>query len=339
MYRLLRGFGISIGVTLAVMSYILLSQGAAAGFVTLILAAIELAFSFDNAVINAQVLNRLSPLWRTLFLTVGIVIAIFLVRAFLPILIVSLTAHLPLGVVTNLALHYPTAYAEKLVSARPGITAFGGAFLLALSLSFFMQDREIRWLEYIERPLGKLEQWWLPLLAALAVVVVLPLLPGVPHRNVSLTAGLAGLAAYAAINGAVALLNNWFSNESDRPEQQVGWAAFATFMYLELLDASLSFDGAIGAFAITNSVILIAAGLGIGAIWVRSLTVYMVRNKTLEAYRYLEHGAHYAIFVLAATMLLAVLVDVPDFVTGTLCLGLIAAALITSRQALEAHAR
>jgi hypothetical protein len=76
------------------------------------------------------------------------------------------------------------------------------------------------------------------------------------------------------------------------------------FLYLELLDASFSFDGVIGAFAITNMVLLIAAGLGVGAVWVRSMTIHIVRKKTLVKYRYLDHGAHYAIGALAAMLLL-----------------------------------
>lgn len=335
MKQLVRSFGFSAGVSLLVLGYVLTARGVGAGVVTLILAAIELAFSFDNAVINAKVLTRLSPLWRTIFLSVGIIIAIFVVRAILPVVIVGLTAHLSLGTVTDLALNHPEEYARHLEQARPGITAFGGAFLLMLSLHFFLADREVQWLKYIEAPLGKLERWWLPVVISVLVVVGLSLLPGNHHKDVALVAGLAGLLTYGAINGLIALLNRWFGGNSTTG-QQVGWAAFATFMYLEILDASLSFDGVIGAFAITSSVVLIAAGLGIGAIWVRSLTVYMVRNRTLEAYQFLEHGAHYAITVLAITMLLAVVVEVPDFVTGVLCLGLIAAALITSRQAVEA---
>ena len=334
----LRNFGISIGLTLAGLGFVLISQGVAAGFVTLILAVIELSFSFDNAVINAKVLSRLSPLWRTLFLSLGILIAIFGVRALLPILIVSVTASLPFGAVADLALHQPHLYAHELELARPAITAFGGAFLLMLALHFFLADRDEKWLKRIETPLARFEYWWFPLLITLTVVFGLSVVPFNQHQFVSLTAGLAGVASYSVINWGITLLNHVFG-KGNKSHHQVGWAAFATFIYLEVLDASLSFDGVIGAFAITSNVLLIGVGLGIGAIWVRSLTVYMVRRHTLEQYRFLEHGAHYAIFVLAVTMLLAVIIEVPDFVTGVLCLGLIGAALVTSRQAIERHVR
>lgn len=337
MKSLARSFGISVGLTLLGLGYVFTVQGSAAGVVTLVLAAIELAFSFDNAVINAKVLNRLSPLWRTLFLSVGIVIAIFGVRALLPLAVVALTAHLSLKDVADLALNHPEQYASELTKAHAAITAFGGAFLLMLALHFFLADRKVRWWRSVELPLSRFEYWWLPLVCTTAVVGLLVLVPANHDRGAVFAAGIAGILAYSIIDGGIGLLNQYFS-KSKQTAHQVGWVAFASFLYLEVLDASLSFDGVIGAFAITNSVILIAIGLGIGAVWVRSLTVFMVRNRTLEAYKYLEHGAHYAIFVLAVAMLLAVVVDVPDFITGMLCLGLIAAAAVTSRQAIPAKA-
>ena len=339
MKQLLRSFGFSSGVSLAVLAYISVTMGVSGTVVTLILAAIELAFSFDNAVINAKILTLLNPLWQRLFLSVGIIIAIFGVRALLPVAIVGLTAHLPLGVVTDLALHHPKVYAEELVAARPAITAFGGAFLMMLAIHFFIADREVHWWKAIEQPLSGYENKWLPVLVAVGIIGLLALLPDNHHKMTALVAGLIGVVAYEAISGLITVMNKAFDGGKHAVNaQRVGWAAFATFLYLEVLDASLSFDGVIGAFAITNEVILIAAGLGIGAVWVRSLTVYMVKRRTLDAYKYLEHGAHYAITVLAATMLLGVIVEVPDALTGVLCLGLIAAAVVTSRQAFEEHA-
>lgn len=335
MKTLVRSFGFSSVVTVLALGGVFGFRGASAGLVALVLAAIELAFSFDNAVINAQILGKLSTFWRSLFLTLGIVIAIFGVRALLPILIVSLSARLPLGRVAQLALYQPHEYARHLMLAHPAIAAFGGIFLLMLSLHFFMVEREVQWLRLIEQTLSRFADWWLPL--AVSVGVTLALALAVPeHRAAILVAGLAGAFSYAALNGLISLLGKLFAVEGGA--LRTGWAALATFAYLEILDASLSFDGVIGAFAITTDVVLIAIGLGIGAVWVRSLTVYMVRQRTLEAYKYLEHGAHYAITVLALTMLLSLLVDVPDFLTGVLCLGLIVAAVVTSREAVEERA-
>lgn len=329
----IRSFGISAGLSLAAVAYVAGFLGPGAVLITLILASIELAFSFDNAIINAKVLNHVSPFWQKLFLSLGIVIAIFGVRMLLPIIIVGWSAHLPMGNVIDLAFHHPEEYAKHLEAAHTTITAFGGAFLMMLVLHFFMRVREVQWLKVVERPLGKLMQWWLPLTITTAIVVGLTLSPLNHHRIATLEAGVAGVLVYTIVNGFIEIMNNLF--DQNATGKRTGWAAFATFMYLELLDASLSFDGVIGAFAITSNVILIAIGLGIGAVWVRSLTIYMVHRNTLESYKYLEHGAHYAIAVLAVAMLASVIINVPDFVTGFLSLGLIASALIASRQALQ----
>lgn len=333
MRSLLRSFGFSLVVTLLAFGYVWLARGVAGGLTVLVLAVIELAFSFDNAIINAKVLSGLSPLWRALFLSVGILIAIFGVRALLPMVIVSAAATMPLGSVINLALHHPAQYAQALHGAQPAITAFGGAFLLMLSWQFFMAEREVRWFRYLEVPLARLRRWWLPLVLTAGAITVVGLLPANHHRAATVVAGLAGLATYSLLEALIGLMNHFFAPQASARGSRVGWAALVTFLYLELLDASLSFDGVIGAFAITSSVVLIAIGLGIGAVWVRSLTVYLVRRRTLETYRYLEHGAHYAILVLGVAMLTAPIVEVPNFVTGVVALGLIVSAVIASRQA------
>jgi hypothetical protein len=328
-----RSFGFSAALSMLALIYVFGALGAGAALIFIVLASIELAFSFDNAVINAKVLGLMSRLWQKLFLSLGIIIAIFGVRLLLPLLIVHLTAHLPLGRVVDLALHHPKLYAEALTSAHISITAFGGAFLLMLTLHFFLSERDIHWVKAIEQPLSRYANWWLPLIITALVVAGLSVLPGNAHGRDTLLAGTIGLLSYAAMDGLIELMGYFFGNDTTR--KRVGWAAFATFMYLELLDASLSFDGVIGAFAITNEVVLIALGLGVGAIWVRSLTVYMVRRRTLESYQYLEHGAHYAIGILALAMLLATVIEVPNFLTGLLCLGVIAAAMLSSRRAIH----
>ena len=88
------------------------------------------------------------------------------------------------------------------------------------------------------------------------------------------------------------------------------------FLYLEVLDASFSFDGVIGAFALSNNMIVIALGLSIGAMFVRSMTIHLVRKGTLAAYRFLEHGAFWAIIVLGAIMLISARFHIPETVTG-----------------------
>lgn len=301
--------------------------------VALVLVAVELAFSFDNAVINAKILSRLPPLWQRLFLTVGVVIAIFGMRVLFPMLIVMATSGLPLGQVADLALNHPAQYADKLVLAHPSISAFGGSFLLMWSLHFFMEEREVLWIRRIEQPLAGLARWWLPAVVTLGMVALFAYLPANHHGSQSLRAGLAGVLLYLAINLFTELLGRLASGSGAADGRQVGLVALLTFIYLQILDASFSLDGVIGAFAITNQIVLIAVGLGVGAIWVRSLTVYMVQRGTLAAYKYLEHGAHYAVLVLALAMFISLLVDVPQLITGLVGLGLICASAAASVQA------
>ncbi len=330
----LRIFGFSTIATIAALIAIAVYLGPGALVVALILIAVELAFSFDNAIINAKILATMSPFWQKIFLTVGIVVAIFGMRVVFPVVIVMLTANLSWGAVVDLALNHPMEYAEKLDLAHPSISAFGGGFLLMLALHFFMDDhRETLWISRIEKPLMRYVRWWVPAVVATATMLIFAALPFNHHPVETIRTGLAGIVLYLVIN----LFTEWVGKVAgqDISVKRTGMAALLTFMYLEILDASFSFDGVIGAFAITNKVVLIAAGLGIGAVWVRSMTVYMVRKGTLDSYKFLEHGAHYAVFVLAVTMLLSLVIDIPEVITGILGLGLIGASIVASRQALQ----
>jgi uncharacterized protein len=326
----LRIFAFSIASTVAILAGVLFGIGPNALLLTLILAVVELTFSFDNAIINAKVLGKLSKSWQNIFLTVGIVIAIFGMRVVFPVVIVMLTADLSWGSVVDLALHHPHEYAEHLDKAHASIAAFGGAFLLMLGLTFFMDDqKDTHWINAIERPLSKFSHW----LAAPAVVVlallIVTLLPTNIHERDTLVSGLLGAGTYILIQTLSGLFERL---QGDRLEQtgQTGLAALSTLLYLEVLDASFSFDGVIGAFAITSNVLLIAAGLGIGALWVRSLTVFMVRKRVLGNFRYIEHGAHYTVLVLALLLLTSVLVEISDYIPGLLGIGIIGASIMAS---------
>jgi hypothetical protein len=335
-----RIFAITGLLTLAGILGVLLGQGPAAATIVVILIAVEITFSFDNAIINAKVLAKLSDFWQKLFLTVGMVIAVLGMRVIFPILIVSLTAHISWNTVIDLAFNHPEEYAEKLHAAHPAIAAFGGAFLLMLVLEFFIDDEhKVLWLRYIEKPLKRLSNLWAPGLISITIVSVISLMPSNHHSATTFIAGLIGIFSHVAIE----LFTNLFGSRQDSKSKSAvpltGMAALSTFIYLQILDASFSLDGVIGAFAITSDVILIGIGLGIGALWVRSLTVFMVKKGTLEDYIYLEHGAHYTVAVLAAIMLASIFWEVPDFLAGVAGLGLIGSAIIASRQALNERHR
>lgn len=331
---MLRYFGFSGLLTVAAVAATLIAAGPAAALTVMVLIAIEIAFSFDNAIINAKVLERLSGLWQQLFLTLGMVIAILGMRLVFPILIVMVTAHLPWRQVIDEALHQPALYSSHLSAAHVTIAAFGGAFLLTLALYFLFDDaRKVLWLKQPERQLQRLGgNFWLPPLIVAAVVGLAGWTSG-QHSHTVWRAGLIGAVSYAAIK---LLIDGLGKLEPEAKRHYTGWNALLAFLYLEVLDASFSFDGVLGAFAITSKVLLIVLGLGVGAIWVRSLTVYMVRRGLLKSYIFLEHGAHYAILVLAAALLSSIFYNVPEVVTGVTGLGVIIASFVASRQALRA---
>lgn len=319
---------IIIGVVLGIMS------GLDALWLFTVLAILEVTFSFDNAVVNSRVLVRMSPLWQKLFLTIGIFIAVFVVRFALPILIVMAATGLGFGSVITLSLNEPNRYSEALHGAAPVIDAFGGTFLLMIGLSyFFNREKVVHWLRPVEHRMARLGKVkYIKVISMLAIAIILYFTVDKELQRAVLIASLLGIILHAGLE----LMGRYFETSmakksSTSPTHLVGWAAFASFMYLEILDASFSFDGVIGAFAITDNIILIVAGLGVGALWVRSLTVYLMRSGTLTKYRYLEHGAHWAILALGVVMLVKLYhIEPAEWVTGSLGLVFIGTAIVTS---------
>jgi hypothetical protein len=335
-----RIFAVSTIATLGTLIAVLFGRGLEGFTIALILIAVEVAFSFDNAIINAKVLARMSPFWQQMFLTVGALIAIFGMRVIFPILIVAITADLSWGAVIDLALNHPKEYAHHLDDAHASISAFGGAFLLVLALDFFVDsEHQVLWFTKLERNLQKLATHWAPPLIALGVITAVSLAPWNHHGKETFVAGILGVAVYSLLHGLTEVMSRYQAKKTKGLVHLTGFAAFASFLYLEVLDASFSFDGVIGAFAVTNEVILIAAGLGIGALWVRSLTIYMVRRGTLGNYKYIEHGAHYTIAILAALMFTSIMYKVPEVIVGLAGIGIIASSIIASRQAVAAKER
>lgn len=304
-----------------------------------ILVVLEVTLSFDNAVVNSKVLATMSRFWQTIFLTVGIFIAVFVVRFLLPIVIVQIASGLGFVEVVNLAIYDAEHYGHVLHEAAPMIDAFGGAFLLMVALSYFLdRDKEVHWLKKIEPWLAKAGQFdnmRVSLMLGLAAVLYFTV--NEKYQEVVLISSVLGILLHLGLG----LLESFFANHEKHDEAtrkktgsfkaKTGMAAFASFMYLEVLDASFSFDGVIGAFAITSSILLIIAGLGVGAIWVRSMTVYLLRAGTLAKYRYLEHGAHWAILALGAVMMIKIYgVQLPEWMIGGLGLVFVATAIVSS---------
>lgn len=330
-----RIFFVSAFITLTSFFLVYAYLGPAAAFVALMLMVIEVTFSFDNAIINARVLATMSPFWQKMFITVGMLIAVFGMRVVFPILIVMFSAGLPWGEVINLAFNDPDKYAEVLHAAHPSIASFGGMFLLMLTLHFFFDnDRTIHWLGRIERPMQVIGRKWLHAVVCSFILIILTFLPFNHHPNETVIAGLVGIITYALIHGASEVFTKHRELSSKKKgvklAQATGVAGSISFLYLEILDASFSFDGVIGAFAVTKDVILIAIGLGVGALWVRSLTLYLVYHKVLDVYRYLEHGAHYVIGILAVTLLIGLFFEIPEAIAGLIGIVVISLSIASS---------
>ncbi len=328
----LRIFAFSALASLAILAAVLFGLGAGALVITLILAVVEITFSFDNAIINAKTLGKLSRPWQTAFLTAGILVAIFGMRIVFPIAIVMITASLGWNEVVNLALHHPHQYAHHLEQAHASIAAYGGAFLLMLALTFFFDDeRQVHWITVLERQFSRFSHWLAAPAVAVLLIVGFAALPANTHGASTIVAGLLGAATYILLQTVSGLFERL---QGGRAQQagQTGLAALMTLLYLEVLDASFSFDGVIGAFAITSNIVLIAAGLGIGALWVRSLTVFMVRRHTLGRYAFIEHGAHYTVLLLAVILFASTIWSISDYVPGLIGVCVIAASIIASVQ-------
>ena len=326
----LRIFWLSGLITLALGVWMLTHGGLMALWLFAILVVLEVTFSFDNAVINSRVLVRMSPFWQKLFLTVGIFIAVFVVRFLVPIIIVMLTSGLGFMEVVNLALNDAENYGKTLHDAAPTIDAFGGTFLIMIGISYFMdRKKDIHWLRTIEKYLARAGNYeTLKVFVMLAAAMALYFTVDDAHKTTVLIASILGPLLHLGLE----LFGTFFEKRQGASTGKlVGMAAFGAFMYLEVLDASFSLDGVIGAFAITNEIALIIAGLGAGAIWVRSLTVYLMKSGTLSKYRYLEHGAHWAILALGVIMFVKLYqVNPPEWLTGSLGLIVISIAVISS---------
>jgi hypothetical protein len=308
-----------------------MAAGFSALFIASVLGVLEVSLSFDNAVVNAGVLKDMDEYWRKLFLTVGIIIAVFGMRLVFPIVIVAATASMGMIDVINMALNNPKEYSAKLIEHHASIAAFGGIFLLLVFLNFvFDDDKDTHWLGAFEAKLGRLGK-----LDAISVGVALLVLFGLRYfvpeaEQVSvLVAGIAGIALYIGVDGLGALFEDEDAGEA--AVETVKRSGLASFIYLEVLDASFSFDGVIGAFAITNDVVIIMLGLAIGAMFVRSMTIFLVDKGTLDQYIFLEHGAHYAIGVLGLIMLAgAAGAHVPEVVTGLIGVAFIVVSVLHS---------
>lgn len=295
--------------------------------VVAVLAVLEISLSFDNAIVNANVLKTMRPEWQRRFLTWGILIAVFGMRIVFPLLIVVIAAGIGPWQALVLAALDPDAYARIMRDAHLPIAAFGGTFLMMVGLSFFFDhEKDVHWVAWIERRMARTATVrGIEVAVVLAVMLGMSRLLPAEEQIVFVMAAVWGLLTFLLVEVVGGLL--------DAPDETLAMAArggVGAFLYLEVLDASFSFDGVIGAFALSHNLFIIAIGLGIGAMYVRSMTIMLVERGTLARYRYLEHGAFWAIIALAVVMYAQAVVHIPEVITGLFGAGVIGLALWSS---------
>lgn len=281
-------------------------------FICAVLGVLEISLSFDNAIVNARKLQDMTPKWQQRFLTWGIIIAVFGMRILFPLAIVAVATHVSPVEAFNIAVFDPDRYAHIMEDAHVSISAFGGTFLLMVGLTYFFDsEKDVHWIAALEKKMVRTSVRGIEVGVALSLVLIFTYMLEGEEATTFLYSAVWGMVVFLAVEVLGELL--------DQTEETLSAAArggFGAFLYLEVLDASFSFDGVIGAFALSKNLFVIAIGLGIGALYVRSLTIMLVDKGTLAEYRYLEHGAFYAIIVLALIMYLQTLMDVPEVVTG-----------------------
>lgn len=314
---------------IAVVIGFLMGGWKAAGII-IVLGILETSLSFDNAVVNASVLKNWDKKWRDRFITYGIPFAVFGMRVVFPLLIVSIVGSLgPIETVV-MAWNQPDEYARILTSAHLQIAAFGGMFLLMVFLNFFLDSgKDEHWLSWFEHPLSKMGN--LKEVLALVILAGMSMTLDKTQQGAFLLAGVFGLASYLGVKA----LGDVFGGDEDGGDAasrivKQGWAGF---LYLELVDASFSFDGVIAAFALSNNIVVIGLGLAVGAMFVRSMTILLVEKDTMSKFRYLEHGAFWAIGALAFIMFISIKHHIPEVVTGLIGAGAIVVAVLSSIRA------
>ncbi len=296
-------------------------------WIVVVLAVLEISLSFDNAVVNATVLEDMDAVWQKRFLTWGMVIAVYGMYILFPLAIVAVAAGLGPWDTIDLSLHDPEKYESIVSSAHVGIAAYGGSFLAMVGLKFFFdEEKDVHWVAVIEEKLARCSN--LPsaeiALLLLALWGVSSLLPA-DEAQTFLIAGILGIVTFIAVDAVGTILE--LRDQRLKLQGAVVRSGLGGFLYLNVLDASFSFDAVIGAFALSNNMVVIALGLSIGAMFVRAMTVLLVQKGTLGEYRYLEHGAFWAILALSAIMLVSTRYHVPESLTGMIGAALIALSL------------
>ena len=291
-------------------------------FIMGVLGVLEVSLSIDNAIVNAKVLEKMSEVWQKRFLTWGLLIAVFFMRLVFPILIVAMAGNIGMLEALQLAINDQEKYSAVLTSSHIVIAGFGGAFLFLVALDYFFDvEKDVHWIAIIEKQLSKLgERKSISIVVTLLVMYYFyTILPETEAMKFFIS-GIFGIVTHEIVK----LIGDLMEARRELTSS-VAKTGFASFMYLEILDASFSFDGVLGALVISKDIFIIMGGLAVGAMFVRSITIQLVKSGTLNEYKYLEHSAFWAILTLATIMFTSTLMHIPEIITGVLSISFIAA--------------
>lgn len=275
------------------------------------LSAFEIISSIDNAVINAEVLNTMSQKARRWFLTWGILFAVFVMRGLLPFLIVFATSPSlgPIGTITATFSNDPKI-AETIEHSSYVLLLGGGTFLVFLFFHWLFLETKNFGLRG-ERFFHAQGAWFYAVVSILLSTLVWFALQKEP------------LAAFGAVLGSTAFfITHGFRQYAEQQEEKMlgktsSMSDLSKILYLEVIDASFSIDGVVGAFAFTFSVPLIFLGNGLGAVALRQITVSNIER--IKRYKYLKNGAMYSILFLGTIMILEGFgIDIPQWLTPVL---------------------
>lgn len=318
-----------------------------------ILSILELSLSFDNAVVNAIILVNMAAYWRNAFMTWGMIVAVFGMRFLFPILIVIFTTDMGFADAISLSLNEPAKYEAIIQASHHILMSFGGTFLLMVFLTFlFDKNKETHWIPFIEHRAVKLAN-----LGEIKIVSIMLLMTFIGYfaPNDVVVAGqnsikdakieiVLGMIYGVTLFVIIELVKNILEEDENESHAELDkidanakalavQGGIASFIYLELIDASFSFDGVLGAFAVTQNIIIMAIGLGVGAFAVRSLTLLLVDRGTISEYRYLEHGAMWSIGLLALSMIIQIFYHLPEAAVTTVAIAPITIAFLHSIRA------
>ena len=271
-----------------------------------VVSSLEIILSFDNAVLNTRILQKMSVFWRKAFLFIGIFISVFLVRLFLPIFLVSASGSLTILDSISLIVNNTNEFQSIINNNYYLMSSFGGSFLIIVSLNFIFT---CMWPNFFQR-YCRVTIFSFVIASFLSLVFIVFYCTVFSYKTYLVHSLFWGLTSSTILSE----LNEKLERAS------INVLGFTAFLYLELLDASFSIDGLLVSFAITQDVLVALVGISIGALYVRSLTIFMLEKDMTYRSSLIEKSVYLSVGFLGLSMWVKNFIDLPDFITMIPCL-------------------